>query len=334
MGKLIALAAALICFIISLETQAFKGHNQDPEVGWISEQANRADDFQQSIGVNTHVSYTDTSYFKLFPDVLSKLEAANIHHVRDGYFYRTATDTGASLRIFLNHRMYAQRKIGVLYSVGTTNNGGTTLSLMDKYLRAAGDAEGIEGGNECDLNKCTEQAIALYPEFKQVARDLHLYVLSPSMTSLQGARAAGDLSSYVDYTNIHVYYGGRNPFYGWGDSFGNSHGDSYASTRWWLDVVQANNGKSKMTMVTETGYPSVVSAASNPPDYTLIDSVAASYIPRTFLNNFNAGVLRTFLYEFVDEGKAGAEQTYGLLRSDLTEKPAYVAVKKPVCNDF
>ncbi len=223
--------------------------------------------------------------------------------------------------------MFAQRKISVLYSVGTTNNGGTNLSLMTKYLRAAGDAEGIEGGNECDLNNCTQQAIALYPDFKQVARDLQLYVLSPSMTSLQGARTAGDLSSYVDYTNIHVYYGGRNPFYGWGDSFGNSHGDSYASTRWWLDVVQANNGKNKLTMVTETGYPSVASVASKPPDYTLIDSVAASYIPRTFLNNFNAGVLRTFLYEFVDEGKAGAEQTYGLLRSDLTEKPAYGAVR-------
>ena len=80
-------------------------------------------------------------------------------------------------------------------------------------------------------------------------------------------------------------------------------------------------------MVTETGYPSVSSVASDPAPYTLIDSVAASYIPRTLLNNFNAGVVRTFLYEFVDEGNVGAEQTYGLLRSDLSEKPSYLALK-------
>ncbi len=328
MEKLRASAFISTLFLVMLFGRSIPGiHSNDSGVDWTSEQAKTADAFQQSIGVNTHVSYTDTAYFKLFPNMLSKLEAAKILHVRDGYFYRTAADPGSSSTIFRNHKTFAASNIGVLYSVGTNNNGGITRPLMESYLRATGDAEGLEGGNECDLNKCIGQAIALYPNLKQVARNMHLYVVAPSMTSLEGARVTGDLSSYIDYTNIHVYYGGRMPFYGWGDSFGNSHGDSYASTRWWLNIVQAVNGKDKLSMVTETGYPSVSSVVSNPPNYTLIDAVAASYIPRTLLNNFNAGVVRTFLYEFVDEGNAGAEQTYGLLRSDLTEKPAYVALK-------
>ncbi len=230
MGRNLALAITSTCVLFMLLGTNVRGiHSRDYGGEWTSEQANTADAFQQSIGVNTHLSYTDTSYFRLFPNMLLKLEAARIHHVRDGYYYRTAADIGSSSTIFRNHWMYAQNQIGVLYSVGTNNNGGISRPLMESYFRATGDAEGIEGGNECDLNKCTEQAIALYPNLKEVAKDVHLYVLAPSMTSLEGARESGDLSPYIDYTNIHVYYGGRIPFYGWGDSFGNSHGDSYAS---------------------------------------------------------------------------------------------------------
>lgn len=323
-----ALAAITLASCLVLQGSTISNiQNGKSDLQWSTELARAAEDFQESVGVNTHLSYTDTSYYTRFASVLAKLKSSGIHHVRDGYYYREAENTGASAAIFQNHKRLAANDITVLYSVGTKNNGGASRSLMDSYLKAVGDAEGLEAGNECDLNKCIADALEMYPTLEGVSRDLNIYLLAPSMTGLSGAKEIGQAPSAVNFTNIHVYYGGRPPYYGWGDSLGNKNGDTYASTRWWLDVVRTYNSPSKATMVTETGYPSVRSESSNPPNYTLIDSVAASYIPRTLLNNFNAGVVRTFIYEFVDEGKMGAEQTYGLLRSDLSEKPAFLALK-------
>ncbi len=72
-------------------------------------------------------------------------------------------------------------------------------------------------------------------------------------------------------------------------------------------------------MITETGY--IVQATAEP--YTLPESVEGVYLPRTLLLAFNKGVTKTYIYELLEEGSSPG---YGLLRSDLSERPAFTAV--------
>src|ERR1700745_3995841 len=50
------------------------------------EQAIKADDFVDSIGVNTHLAYTNTYYYQQYTQVIAALSAAGIRHIRDGYY--------------------------------------------------------------------------------------------------------------------------------------------------------------------------------------------------------------------------------------------------------
>ena len=47
-------------------------------------QASRAADFTDSVGVNTHFSYTDTAYYQKPDEIIRAIEKLGVHHVRDG----------------------------------------------------------------------------------------------------------------------------------------------------------------------------------------------------------------------------------------------------------
>ncbi len=60
------------------------------------------------------------------------------------------------------------------------------------------------------------------------------------------------------------------------------------------------------------------------------EAAQAKYLPRHFALYFNAGIVRTITYEFADEFKdeaTNAEASFGIIRHDLTPKPAYAALK-------
>ena len=63
----------------------------------------------------------------------------------------------------------------------------------------------------------------------------------------------------------------------------------------------------------------------------MTEAVAAVYLPRLYATAFGAGVRRTFVYELADEvpepGLRDAQQHFGLLRADLTPKPAFTAIR-------
>jgi hypothetical protein len=89
-----------------------------------------------------------------------------------------------------------------------------------------------------------------------------------------------------------------------------------------LETVTAG---SKPVMATEAGYQNALQATKGQPPVS--EDAAAAYVPRLFLDMFAAGVARTYLYELVDEhadaGLTNAEDHFGLLRSDFSEKPAF-----------
>jgi hypothetical protein len=124
--------------------------------------------------------------------------------------------------------------------------------------------------------------------------------------------------------NLHIYFGGRNPgSAGWGDL--DAEGNSYGSFAWWLD--QANvDAPGVPVQITETGYMAFPATII---PYTLPESVEASYTPRTLLLAFQKGVKRTYIYELLDELSSPG---FGILRSDLTPKPAFTAVQNLISN--
>ena len=82
-------------------------------------------------------------------------------------------------------------------------------------------------------------------------------------------------------------------------------------------------------MATETGYHTL----ARPGRAGVSEAAAAIYIPRLLLNNFAAGVKRTFLYELLDEGMSphDNEQHWGLVRYDGAPKPAYHTLSNAAC---
>lgn len=155
----------------------------------------------------------------------------------------------------------------------------------------------------------------------------------------------GSLTDFVDYGNFHPYpYGGN--FDGYGgtyDTIGQvdpgqdyTHAGNFPSVN--MDHDDFNNGfgnfaflsyappfAPKPMAATETGYPTNRSGASEP--------VQGKYLPRLFCEYFAHGVRRTYWYELVDEDEFAdpngdnPECHYGIIRKDLTPKPAYVALK-------
>ena len=281
------------------------------------EQAFQADAFVDSIGVNTHLSYTDTPYFSRWQDVLTKLQRSGIRHIRDGFYNWTNEP------FIAEHRTLASAGIRCDYIIPL--NSTTTGSIIASFAERVKDMEAVEGPNECDAgSNCggggangVKSGVAFMKTVHEAGTTLHIPVIGPSFTLAGSYAAAGNLSSSIDYNNLHVYFGGRNPgSQGWGDS--DNQGHSYGSFEWWKDQAQLD-APGLPLMVTEAGYIS----PSAPQAYTIPESLGASYVPRLLLLAFNKGVKRSYIYELLDEVSSPG---YGLLRSDLSEKPAFTAL--------
>ena len=155
----------------------------------------------------------------------------------------------------------------------------------------------------------------------------------------------GSLTDFVDYGNFHPYpYGGN--FDGYGgtyDTIGQvdprqdyTHAGNFPSVGMDRDDPNGGFGENAFTSyappfaprpmaATETGYPTHRSGTS--------ERAQGKYLPRLFCENFAHGVRRTYWYELVDEDEFpdpdgnNVECHYGIVRKDLTPKPAYAALK-------
>jgi hypothetical protein len=77
-------------------------------------------------------------------------------------------------------------------------------------------------------------------------------------------------------------------------------------------------------IATETGY-----YTRAPTGGQVSEKAQAKYVTRLFGEYFNRGISRTYDYELVDgrDDPADPEANFGLLRNDLSPKPAYTALK-------
>ena len=138
-----------------------------------------------------------------------------------------------------------------------------------------------------------------------------LPIILPSMGWGENAQKLGYVP-WGDIGNMHSYPNLGNP--------PTEDIDSY-----FIPHVRTITGKTKPLWSTETGYHNYIKD-----DLGISERAGARYIPRLWLEQFNRGVKRVYLYEFINQrpDKEGDGQNhYGLLRSDGSPKPSFTTLK-------
>lgn len=265
----------------------------------------------------THLSYTNTPYYTEFPAILDALQSLGVHRIRDGYY-----PWAPSSPIVQRHQELAAAGIGTDYVI--PYNSSTAPEEIEQFGREVRDMESLEAPNECDVNggcgwPAIPNLVSFLPTVKKAGAALDVPVLGPSFVLQPSYAEAGNLDADMTANNLHVYFGGRNPgSNGWGAA--DAQGNNYGSFDWWLNQA-AIDGPGLDSQITETGY---MAYPTTDFPFTLPENVEASYTPRTLLLAFMHGFKATYLYELIDEVSSPG---YGLLRSDLSPKPAFMAVK-------
>jgi hypothetical protein len=204
------------------------------------------------------------------------------------------------------------------------------LTLITSLDRSAGEQvaaarqfgtglDALEAPNEADNQGRADWATALrtfLPELRTAAGDdgSRPPILGPSFVHAGSALEVRDSARSWDIDNVHPYPGG---------------GEPSANLDEVLAPVRDAGPRGAPVQATETGYHNALRAAEGQPGVS--EKAAAVYIPRLLLDYFSAGIQRTFLYELLDEkpdpGLTQPEMHFGLLRADLTPKPAFIALR-------
>jgi hypothetical protein len=273
-----------------------------------------ADSVADSVGVNIHLHFTDTIYGN-FPLVQSLLTSLGVRHVRDGL-----TDTTWQ-PYYQEHTALGQLGIRGIF---ITDPSTADAVLVDWPSRVGTAFEGYEAPNEYDNNGDPNWAATLntflprlHAAVRGDSRTAGFPIIGPSLVQAADYAPLASLGSTFDYSNLHNYFGGRNPGTpGWGS---NGYGSIAANMAY---AQQAWPGKPIWT--TETGYLSNPQVLQGIPE-----AIEAKYIPRVVFEQILNGIGRTYIYELIDEVQTSpTEQSFGLARNDGSAKPAFLAMQK------
>jgi hypothetical protein len=280
--------------------------------------------FRDSVGVTTHIVYFGTAYGN-WPRVVDRLRELGVGHVRDGVYANPAPQWRA-----WNERYYRAVELaaahGIRFAFGMGRPGSET-GTIDQLLGVVGGrlrhaAAALEAPNEFDRfvggprwpARLAAYGRELYRKAKARPSVRSLPVIGPSLTAPGAALRLGDQRRWLDAGNIHPYTGGLSP--------GPPH------LRSELGRIGAVSGR-KPVWATEAGFHNALRARVGQPPVS--EAAGAVYLLRTFLEHFRAGIPRTYAYELLDEQREPArrnpEQHFGLLRSDFSRKPAFVALR-------
>ncbi len=290
-----------------------------------SEVPGQADQFENSVGINVHLGYTNTLYYNNFSLIESAISDLRIRHVRDFIPLIAPPGFTANHNALLAH--------GVRGLLGVSIQARPQDIAGYPGLFAMGYLEAFEPPNECDVSgDCgspwANNLLAFLPTLN--ASRSGRPVIGPSFASPLGAPQVGYVGQYTAVGNIHNYRGGWNP--GYAGSWGYGH-TNYLSDALSLQLAGVTN-PGQAVISTETGYTNATAANATQPGYpfgttlpydanSISEADAATYMPRIPLMGRLNGVEMTFIYELL----SSPGQDYGLLRGDGTKKPAFFALK-------
>lgn len=283
-----------------------------------------ADSFVDSIGVNTHWASANV-YLNNYTDVKAKLAESGIRYIRDGTFNK----------VFVRvNDLYDSLGVKTVMITGRWKNGPMPQPLdptlindelnhfknvtMDAILalEAPNEYDGSHGSDPDWVGTIRNYTMGVYSRVKTDKMFKNIPMLGPSLIDLKAYEAVGSLDPYIDLGNQHMYQWTYWP------GFNGSDASGTRSISWFLDKLSPLQSPSgKPVHATETGYTNFLDLVG------LSEEADGKYMPRIFAEFFRRGVARTYKYEFVDEAIPGREGLFGLLRNDLSEKPAFRAMR-------
>lgn len=327
--------------------------------------ASSADAFVDSVGVNTHWSYR--TYSDQSKTLMSILLKSGIRHIRDGAIPETMdllVHSGIKETMLIEP---TQGIIpNSTYWSGAAPAGTYGIANYLKSHMPVGSVDALEMPNELDVfsylykwhsldasnlskDPSSESYYGAYGE--AVTKDCWQAIKSdPTLNSIKiigptvgvqvpSPYAPGSLYNYVDWGAFHPYPGRANTFiypqpydtvtkYYW-NSFQpsvNIAADPYGGTPLmfiWYQPAFTTGENTRSMVASETGYQTGTQSQGG-----ISPTAQAKYVPRLFAEYFRNGIVRTFLYEFYDEGKdrTNREDNFGLIYNNLTPKPAYTAL--------
>ena len=283
----------------------------------------RAWAFSDSVGVVTHASYLDTVYGRQ-AELAAKMTELGVKHIREHAYKSTNADWNTTVWNAVNTYAGSSRKLTLGISMRTDSAPISELLqvIVDHHLSKT---VGVEGPNEVDYydpdnwpSRLPAHMQQLYSQVKNHpnATLRNVPVLGPSFGSAEGVGQAGDLSAYMDYGNYHPYSGCQTP------------SDAHLT---YADNQSAEYAGNKEWLATEVGFHTAVNQPRSAGHPACSERVGGVYTLRTVLSHFRWGVPRSFVYELVDVrdnlARDDSEENFGLLRNDLSPKPAFTALK-------
>ncbi len=281
--------------------------------------------FRDSVGVATHIGYYDTAHGN-WSRLVAQLDALGVRHLRDGVYANPSPQAAESNRRYYEAvDLAASHGMRFNFIMGGGGETGTLDQLIDVVagrLRPA--AEALEAPNEVDkyvggprwASKLAAYTRNLYRKV-QADRSLRsLPILAPSLATFGAERRLGDQRKWLDLGNVHPYTGGESP----------------DPERLHSALAEASrvSGPKKPIWATEAGFHNALHHRTDG-QAPVSERAGAVYLLRTFLEHFQDGVKRTYAYELIDEKPdprgRDPEQHFGLLRNDLSPKPAFKALK-------
>ena len=273
-----------------------------------SEQAFGADHFVDSIGVAVHLSYVDTPYGKYHEIIQPRLKELGVRHIRDGLRLED---------LETRQKFNDLAKLNIKSTLVMDPRDGNTPSHAVSVAKSIPKSiEAIEGPNEWDLLPKLEYKEKSFPEgtsqfqaelysaIKEDPTTAHLPVLSPSIGEPRNIPKQGKVA--CDVNNLHHYpYSGEEP-------------TKKFEEIWIRPAMMMCDNQS--IIITESGYQAHVDMP-----YGISEQTAAKYLLRSFLEYFNREIMRFYSYELIDTNPATGR--YGLLHSDGSRKPSFIALK-------
>jgi hypothetical protein len=275
-----------------------------------ADEASRTTDFLASLGVNTHLNYTDGTYAD-YERVIADLNYLGIHHLRD---WTPNPDGGIPYRNYLA-ALDAAAAAGNRFDFITSPEQplGTTIDQLSAVERAhPGTVFAVEGPNETNNNPSTYKGMQGMAASLAYQRDLYRTVHGWSLLRhasvyyYTGFDPAKSLAGLADYANCHPY---------------SEHGAQPAG------ALATGFGLFKMAppypkVVTEAGYFDVPGAPNG-----VDDAIQAKDTLNLYLDAFAQGVSQTYVYQLVSAyPDQGRDTQSGLFRMDHTPKPAATAI--------
>jgi hypothetical protein len=301
MGPRLILASAAVVALAVAGFLIAAGRESEPPR--LRTNVRSAEALVDSIGVNVHFSYVDTSYARQ-AEVLARLRELGVRHLRDGMPNAVAamrSGLRAATRQGIRETLIGDPTVDPRHAVADS------VELLGDGIAA------FEGPNELDASGDPAWRAMLrdyMPALEQAVRKEAPGVPVVGASFIAPENRLSVPADLPGIFNAHPYPQGGPP---------------EPATR---DAVRSG-APDRGTIFTESGYHNALAATTGQPPVS--EEAAAVYLPRLLVTAFAAGVRRTFIYELLDEKPDPAlldpEQHFGLLRQDLSPKPAFRAVQ-------